>query len=923
MSLVSLSIPNFVSGVSQQPPALKTTTATDSMDNCWPSIVSGISKRPPTEFVADLGTAYTSSAIGSIINRTGIAQFMIIIADGDLKVVDLQGNAKTVNFPQGKTYLSTVSDPISAFKFVNIQDTTFILNKEFRVSENNFGELTTQSYVPDNKVYNFASLPDPNSVPVGIVYQLTTTGQYYKNKAQLASTDRFTWNLVASDLYSYPSGATTGYSLPAATAAGQTFYLIYTWTSVGIGWTSYGPYYYPITNTRYYKYVSQQTGWASSAYNYWQLYTVADLVTEANNGRRDPSNMATVFVTNSVANVYYNVYINNVLQGTYLSPTGTDAASSVPGTSAIASALAANLNTHGWTTEVTGSTITITNFPADGKIRGTSSGGDKLVKCWRDKVPAFSDLPPNSPEGRILRIAGDLQNNQDDYYVVYHEGRWEETYAWNGGAGLNLESMPWVLMRNNDGTFTFTSWVWRNRVAGDAQSARSPTVINNVINDMFLFANRLCFITDTDLIMSETFRYENLYRTTLATLQDSDPMYLTVSTKNDDTLRHVIPFNKELLIMGDKSQYRFSYQQFVGPKNVQIQYTTSFNVSRKVSPANMGMSAYFVDDAATYRFGKVFEYFPRPNQQGDDAQEVTEPVPNYIPAGVTFLSASPRMQLLTVGTSGESATLFVYKFFWAGDNKIQNCWNRWTFTDCDKVYWAGFVDNYLYVLLKRGTNVSLERIRADEEAVLVSPVSRVMLDKLVVFTAGSSSVTYNSVQDITLIALPYTYTTLPQVVYTKNTELAVQLEPSAVNATTIRVDGNYVGYDLLVGVPYEMSFQLSTPYYRRAGQGGQIAVLDGRLDIRFLHLVFNKSAYFKILLQRKGFDDQTMEWSSLLVDNVGTTLGITSITDGQKRVPIMCNNLSLNLYIKNNSPFQCILQSGEWWATYHPRTKPL
>lgn len=921
MSLVSLSIPNFVSGVSQQPAALKTTTSTDAMDNCWPSIVSGISKRPPTEFVANVGASFTSSAIGSIINRTNITQFMIIIADGDLKVFDLQGNQKTVNFPQGKQYLSNCKDPAASFKFVNIQDTTFILNKEFYVTENNFGELTAQTFVPDNKVYDYASLPDPNGVPVGIVYQLTTDGTYYKSKEQLASTDRFTWNLVAQGLGGAPYGAWSGPSLPVSTAAGQEFYQSYSYTQWVPIWTQYGPTLIPIGATGYNKYVSTQTGFASAAYKYWLKMSAADLVTEANNGRRDPTNMATVFITNSAANTYYNVYMDGTLQGTYLSPTGTDAATSVPGTSAIASALAANLATRGWTCEVTGSTITITNVPANVKMRGTSSAGDKLVKAWRDRVPAFSDLPPNSPEGRILRVSGDMQNNQDDYYVVYHEGRWEETYAWNGGAGLNLESMPWVLMRNYDGTFTFTSWIWRNRVVGDAQSAKSPPLVKNVINDMFLFSNRLCFITDTDLVLSETFRYENFYRTTIATLQDSDPMYLTVSTKNDDTLRHVIPFNKELLIMGDKSQYRFSYQQFVGPKNVAIQYTTSFNVSRKVAPANMGMSAYFVDDAVTYRYGKVFEYFPRPNQQGDDAQEVTEPVPNYIPAGVSFLAASPRMQMLTLGTTGEPGTLFVYKFFWAGDNKVQNCWNRWTFPDCDKVYWAGFVDNYVYVLLNRGSKVTMERIRADEEAVLTSTSARVMLDRLRIIPANDSSMTYNALVNKTYITSPYDLSYAPSVVTTSVSETAVELEATLVNPNLFSIDGDYRAYALLVGTPYEMAFTLSTPYYRKAAQNGQIAVLDGRLDIRYLNLVYNASSYFKVLVQRRGFPDYTVEWTSLLVDDVDVAVSKTLNANGQKRIPIMCNNQSLKLTIKNNSPFNAILQSGEWWATYQPRTK--
>lgn len=928
MSLVSIGIPNFVTGVSQQPPALKLPTAVDEMTNCWPSIVSGLSKRPPTEFVANLGTAFTSSAIGSIINRTGVAQFIIVIADGDLKVFDLNGVQKTVNFPKGKAYLQQASDPSSAFKFVNIQDTTFILNKEVVVKANPYGELDNVSYTPDGQVYAFNNLPNPTTTALGTVYQLTSTNQYYKNTLMPAVAAKYDWSKTGTNV-TPPGGANIVTTLPAvASAPGDIVYLNITTTTYVPIWT--GSYWipWPVTNTTYDQYTAVLTSGAVAAYNYWNLVTIDELVSDLNNGRRNPAHMATIFITNSVANVYYNVYINNVLKGTYLSPTGVDAGSSVPGTSKIAEFLKASLQSNGYTVEQDGSTLTITNMGINDTIKGTSSGGDKLVKCWRNTVPSFSDLPPNSPQGRILQVSGDLESNQDDYYVIYNKGRWEETYGYGAGIGLNANTVPWVLMRNANGTFTFTQHTWRDRNCGDNSTGRVPSFVDNRINDMFLYANRLCFITDTDLVMSETFRYENFFRTTLASLQDNDPIYLTIATQNDDTLRHIAQFNKELLIMADKSQYRFSYSQFVGPKNVQVAFTTSFNVSRSVAPANMGNSIYFVDDASTYRYGKVYEYYPRPNQQGDDADEVTDPVPNYIPAGITFLAGSPRMEMLVCGNKTETNALYVYKFFWAGDKKVQNCWHKWTIGDnTTRIYWAGFMDNYLYILIKRNTNVHLERIRVDEEPVADALTPRAFLDRLSVFTVGSTSVTYNAGTGKTALVLGYTPNSTSQVVGFSNTESAVALSVDSVVGNTVYLVGDYTAWTLFVGVPYTMSFTLSTPYLRKQSGNGQTAILDGRLAVRYLHLVYSKTTYFKTLLKRKGYPDQyidrSSEFDSTLIDNVNVSLGTTPLVDGQLRVPILAHNMDFTIQMLNDSPFNCIFQSGEWWCTYHPRTRQI
>lgn len=917
MGLISVGVPNLVTGVSQQPPSLKLPTSVDQMDNCWPSVVSGVSKRPPTEFVANLGTAFTSTAIGSIINRTGhLTQFVIVIADGNLRVFDFFGNEKTVNFPKGKSYLSA-SDPASAFKFVNVQDTTFVLNKEVPVTFNAYGELNTDSYTPDGQVYTSDDLPDPNSIGVGTVYYITSTGTYYQCLSHGASSDAYAWERLTGELSSKTTSDPTVTSLPSATAAGTIVWLRKTYTSTTVIWNGYG--YVPVTNTSYTytEYRSYQTSFASQSYNYWATTTVSDIVTGINAKRRNPSQMATVFVTNSVANVYYNIYINGTLQASYLSPKGVDATSAVPGTSDIAGSLKTALEANSYVVEKNGSTLTITNMNASDTIQGTSSGGDKLVKCWRNNVPSFSDLPPNSPVGRILKVSGDMQSAKDDYYVVYNDGQWQETYGWGGGAGVYANTMPWVLLHNPDDTFTFTTHTWRDRGAGDAVSGHVPSFAGDGINDMFLFGGRLGFLTDTNIVLSETFRYENFFRTTLASLQDSDPVDFTVATRNDDTLNHAISFNKDLLIMADKSQYRFTYGQFVGPKNVQVLFTTAYNVSSKVVPSNTGNSVYFVDYASTYRYGKVFEYYPRPNQQGDDADEVTDAVPNYIPAGIKFLAGSPRMEMLTIGTTGDPGSLYVYKFFWAGDKKIQNCWHRWTFTDSDKVYWGGFVYNYLYLLIKRGTEVHLEKLRVDEEA--VENTGRVMIDRLIAFAPGDSNVSYAG--GYTTITLPYSYTTLPEVLGTGGGETLVRLPAIAVDSTHIKLEGDYTGYSLAIGTPYTQSFTPSAPYLRKQGQSGQVAILDGRLAIRYLHLAYSTTNYFRAKLSRKGYPDVYTTFDASLLDNVGVTLAGVNYADGQIRLPILARNLDFTLTIENDSPYNCIIQSGEWWATYHPRTK--
>jgi hypothetical protein len=60
-------------------------------------------------------------------------------------------------------------------------------------------------------------------------------------------------------------------------------------------------------------------------------------------GRLNPSGMATVYVTQSMANIYYSIYYDNVLAADFLTHNGTDAANSVEGTDVIAAGLVTSL----------------------------------------------------------------------------------------------------------------------------------------------------------------------------------------------------------------------------------------------------------------------------------------------------------------------------------------------------------------------------------------------------------------------------------------------------------------------------------------------------------------------------------------------------------------------------------------------------
>ncbi len=130
MAVVSQSIPNFLNGISQQTPTQRGINQGEDQVNCSNSVVDGLSKRPPLEYVAtlDASNLLPNTAKTWSIQRDESNRYITSFYNGGIKVYDLDGNSKTVNFPDGTSYL-TSTNPKEDFKMVNIADYTFVVNK--------------------------------------------------------------------------------------------------------------------------------------------------------------------------------------------------------------------------------------------------------------------------------------------------------------------------------------------------------------------------------------------------------------------------------------------------------------------------------------------------------------------------------------------------------------------------------------------------------------------------------------------------------------------------------------------------------------------------------------------------------------------------------------------------------------------------
>jgi len=93
----------------------------------------------------------------------------------------------------------------------------------------------------------------------------------------------------------------------------------------------------------------------------------------------------------------------------------------------------------------------------------------------------------------------------------------------------------------------------------------------------------------------------------------------------------------------------------------------------------------------------MFEYFVDNNTEVFEAEEITSQVPKYIPSKIKRMAGSASESMVLLQDNTDAKTLYVYKYFWSGKEKIQSAWQKWTFDD--DVTGFDFIDSTLYLIL--------------------------------------------------------------------------------------------------------------------------------------------------------------------------------------------------------------------------------
>ncbi len=589
---------------------------------------------------------------------------------------------------------------------------------------------------------------------------------------------------------------------------------------------------------------------------------------------------------------------------TYTTPDGSVSSHSAEiATDYIATQLYNNLSlSAAYTKELIGSTVYVKRTDgSDFEITSSDGAGDRFLFSFKGQTIDFKNLPRKGKEGFKIMVSGSNEKKQDDHFVHLtkndnnnNELIWKETVGELGADGNALKNrldkltMPHRLIKNTDGTFTFTPIEWDDRKAGDEDTNPSPSLIGFKINDIFFHRNRLGFLADENVIFSEAGEFYNFYPKTVLAALDSNPIDVAVSNNQISILKHAIPFNESLLIFSDLTQFMLTASELLTPDTIHIDVSTNFEADLTAKPVGAGRYVFF-----GYSKGKwsgIREYYVDSSSETNDAADVSAHTPTYLEGTVTGLAASSNEDMLLVLSADKPNSVFVYRYYWRGEEKLQSAWSEWTFSG--EVKSVAFNGSTIKLIVEYSDGLYLESLSLSNDS-----ASAYMSYTNSLSNYGGGAVLLDRRFQLTASGAPYTDANTIYV----DTD-GVQLTAS-VAATRVSNGDRVYG-----GIPYTFTYKFSEPVLKQDNK----AITIANLQIRNFNIVYNDTAYFKVESAPTERPTVSREFNGRTIGGGTNILGRANLAEGTFRVPVMTNSKYTNVLLTSDSYLPCVFQSAEW-----------
>ena len=553
-------------------------------------------------------------------------------------------------------------------------------------------------------------------------------------------------------------------------------------------------------------------------------------------------------------------------------------------------------------------------------LTGTGGPYKAQLQVFQDQVPTIDKLPAESIHDHVVKIinSGALLSS---YFLKYVSeggagttgaGFWTEALGHGMSTGLDPASMPHELENTAVNTFVFQRIEWTARAVGDDTTNSHPSFIDSKIQQSFFHNNRLGFLAEDTVSMSQAGDFFNMYHTSAQTVTDADPIDISASTVKPVALHSVIPSTQGLVLFSANQQFLMGAADgILTPAKTVIRTIASYEMDTVIDPVDTGTTINFISKTPSYT--RIFAMITRGENENPQVEDIGRIVNEWVPSTVDTLIASPQNQFIAF--SGQSSKyIYFFRSYTEGKTVKLASWFNWLAPGNVQTI-AADSDEFFAVTKQAGqfilSKASLSQ--SPEDAIIVNNDGQ-RLNPCVDLYATASSVSFDTAGNFSKCFIPYNDATdLKPVIVIKGTTATGQFIESGFTISPERVveSGNTyfkvpgknltsVASDVIVGYKFDFDVILPKTYYKIDDEMKR-SDFTANLTIARMKFAVGLSGMMAFKLKSKGIRQGKKEYTGdgSTTDYPWIDDDINYIDDNQIKVKL--NNVVTTAFTVNRS----------------------
>lgn len=556
----------------------------------------------------------------------------------------------------------------------------------------------------------------------------------------------------------------------------------------------------------------------------------------------------------------------------------------------------------------TSKTVAMSSAVAPGSLTGT--------------VNTLAELPEAASlaTGNIYRVNG-IDGAADDYVLKWDGQTWTETVLPGVSVDFEPTTLPYILTRTALNTFSFAPAPWTSRISGvpgNTGTSRRPSFVNQKISNLFFYKNRLGFLSEDNVIMSQPLEFFNFWRNSSLTTTDADPIDLTASSLDDVSLFAVQPMTQGLVLFGTREQFVMtaSNTSVLTPSTASISSISQYEINKLVEPVLLKDKIYFTAMANSY--SRVMSMLTRGDNNNPIVDDVSKIVTTWLPKNLNRIIRSNQNDFIGMFDNSKN---YIYFFRTLSKQNAEpvNTWFRWEMAG--KVIACFMEQDAIQVAVSANGKVNMltAYINPNTDSPLVQTNEGVLTNPSLDYMHTPSK-SYDSTTGLTTLTSsttdPNNTTWSPVAIetYTGSGGNGKFYKLTKVTNTSYTIDEDLTNSTVQLGFTFPYSVDLPKVYYRT----GEPADFTASLTISRMKFAMGKTGAVGFELKPRGSQDfidvgeiEQSNWYQLDSAPIDDERMFT--------LPIHQRNDNFDVRLTSDSPYPVSLLSMTWEGQYSPR----